>query len=111
MVAHGQGAQLVALPSAQKVRLNLVGTQLAPVPRVEARYKRLLSLSVTVGGSCCLILIMAGLDAIGASTGWFRACLAGFVLLFIIQLGGSFLRRRLLEDDFYRQLRRMGVWI
>ncbi|MGS0891684.1 hypothetical protein ACVBGC_03850 [Burkholderia stagnalis] len=109
MVAHGQGAQLIASPSARDVRLNLIGAQLAPVPVVEARYKRLLSLSVTVGGSCCLVLIMAGLDVIGASVGWFRACFAGFALLFLIQLGGSFLKRRLLEDDFYRQLRRMGA--
>ncbi|KWA28739.1 hypothetical protein [Burkholderia territorii] len=109
MVAHGQGAQLVATPGAHKVRLNLVGTQLAPVPRVEAGYMRLLSLSVTVGGSCCLLMIMIALNALSASTGWFWACLAGFALLFLIQIGGSVLRRRLLEDDFYRQLWRMGA--
>lgn len=105
MVAHGQGAQLVASPSAQQVRLNLVGAQCAPVPRVEAGYMRRLSLSVSVGGSCCLILIMVALDALNASRGWFWACMTGFVLLLLIQLGGSFLRRELLEDDFYRQLR------
>ncbi|AZQ54367.1 hypothetical protein [Burkholderia cenocepacia] len=105
MVAHGQGAQLVASPSAQQVRLNLVGAQRAPVPRVEAGYMRRLSLSVSVGGGCCLILIMVALDALNASRGWFWACMSGFVLLLLIQLGGSVLRRRLLEDDFYRQLR------
>ncbi|WP_175967779.1 hypothetical protein [Burkholderia sp. BCC0322] len=111
MVAHGQGAQLVASPNAQQVRLHLVGAQSAPVPRVEAGYMRRLSLSVSVGGSCCLILIMVALNDLNASRGWFWACLAGFVVLFLIQLGGSFLRRRLLDDDFYRQLRRMGAWI
>lgn len=66
---------------------------------------RRLSLSVSLGGSCCLILIMVALDALNASRGWFWACMTGFVLLLLIQLGGSFLRRELLEDDFYRQLR------
>ncbi|WP_175836537.1 hypothetical protein [Burkholderia anthina] len=107
MVAHGQGAQLIASASAQKVRLNLVGTELAPVPRVDAGYARLLSLSVTVGGSCCLGVIMVALNALNASQGWFWACIGGFVLLFLIQLGGSFLRRNVVEDDFFRQLRRM----
>jgi hypothetical protein len=107
MVAHGQGAQLIASPNAQKVRLNLVGTELVPVPRVDAGYARLLSLSVTVGGSCCLITIMIALNTINASQGWFWACIGGFFLLFLIQVGGSFLRRNLVEDDFFRQLRRM----
>ncbi|MBY4695062.1 hypothetical protein K6W21_13355 [Burkholderia latens] len=111
MVAHGQGAQMVATPTEHKVRLNLVGTQPAPVPRVEAEYMRSLSLSVTVGGSCCLLLIMVALNALGASSGWFWACLAGFVFLFLIQIGGSFLRRRLLEDDFYQKLWRAGARI
>ncbi|WP_175787663.1 hypothetical protein [Burkholderia anthina] len=107
MVAHGQGAQLVASASAQKVRLNLVGTELVPVPRVDAGYARLLSLSVTVAGSCWLGVVMVGLNALNASPGWFWACIGGFVLLFLIQVGGSYLRRNLVEDDFFRQLRRM----
>ncbi|CAM2174187.1 hypothetical protein [Burkholderia orbicola] len=107
MVAHGQGAQLIASVSAQKVRLNLVGTELVPVPRVDAGYARLLSVSVTVGGSCSLVMMMVALNIINASQGWFWACIGGFVLLFLIQLGGSFLRRNLVEDDFFRQLRRM----
>ncbi|MBN3830690.1 hypothetical protein [Burkholderia sp. Ac-20344] len=109
MVAHGQGAQLVASPSARQVRLNLVGVQRAPVPRVEAGYRRLLNLSFSVSGSCCLTMIMVALNTLGASKWWSWACLAGFVLLFLIQVGCSFLRRWLLEDDFFRQLRRIGA--
>ncbi|RQZ19691.1 hypothetical protein DIE15_03565 [Burkholderia sp. Bp9031] len=107
MVTHGQGAQLVASAGAQKVRLNLVGTELVPVPRVDAGYGRVLSLSVTVGGSCCLGVVIVALSALNASQGWFWACLGGSVLLFLMQMGGSYLRRNLVEDDFFRQLRRM----
>lgn len=49
MVAHGQGAQLVASPDARSVRLNLVASQFAPVPRIEAGYMRVLSLSISGG--------------------------------------------------------------
>lgn len=104
MVAHGQGAQLIASPATRNVRLNLVGSQLTPVPHVEAGYMRNLSLSTSGGGACCLLLIMFALNALEASKGWFWACWAGFVLLFLIQVGGSILRRRLLAEDFYRQV-------
>ncbi len=109
MVGHGQGAQLVASPDARSVRLNLVGSQFAPVPRIEAGYMRVLSLSISGGGACSLILILFALNALGASKGWFWVCLAGFLLLLPIQIGGSILNRRLLEDDFYRQLWRLGA--
>jgi hypothetical protein len=106
MVEHGQGAQLVASPGGQGVMLNLVGTQLAPVPHVDAGHVRLLGLSATIGTTCGLVLIMFLLEAAGASSGWFWACIAGLVLLLPLQIGGSILKRRLLEDAFYRQLRR-----
>jgi hypothetical protein len=109
MVEHGQGAQLVASPGGQGVMLNLVGTQHAPVPHVDAGYFRMLSLSATIGVACCLVLIMFLLEAAGASSGGFWGCIAVLVLMLPLQIGGSILKRRLLEDDFNRQLRRSGA--
>lgn len=109
MVEHGQGAQLVASPDGREVVLNLVGMQLVPVPEVDAGYFRMLSLSTTIGVACCLTVIMFLLEAVGASSGWFWGCLAMFVLICPLQIGGSILKRRLLEDDFYRQLRRSAA--
>ncbi len=106
MVEHGQGAQLVASPGRQGVVLNLVGTRTAPVRHVEASYVRVFNLSVTIGVTCGIAMMMFLLDAAGASHGWFWGCVALFVLMFPLQIGGSILKRRLLEDDFHRQLRR-----
>jgi hypothetical protein len=107
MVEHGQGAQLVASPHAQGVTLNVVGAQPAPLPDVEAGYFRMLSLSVTLGVTCCITLIMFMLEVQGA---WFWGCIAGIVLLLPLQVGGSILKRRGVEDDFYRMRWRSGAW-
>lgn len=109
MVAHGQGTQLVAAPAGQRLTLNLVGVNPLPVPEVEPPYMRMLSLSVTAGVSCVLVLMMFLLEAAGASPAWFWTCMSGFFLMFLIQAGGSILRRRLLEDDFRRALWRSGA--
>ncbi len=79
------------------------------MPEVEPPYMRVLSLSVTAGVSCVLVLMMFLLEAAGASPAWFWTCMSGFVLTFLIQAGGSILRRRLLEDDFRRALWRSGA--
>lgn len=109
MVEHGQGAQLVASPGGQGVVLNLVGAQTMPVRDVDAGYVRVFSLSATIGVACCIALIMFLLEAVGASSGWFWGCLVVFVLMFLLQIGGSILKRRLLADDFYREPRRSAA--
>ncbi|TCW77442.1 hypothetical protein C5O80_34285 [Burkholderia sp. SRS-46] len=106
MVEHGQGAQLVVSPEGQGAMLNLVGTQVVPVPHASLGGVRILSLPTSIGLICCMALILFLLDAANASRAWFWGCFAVFVLMFPLQTGGSMLKRRMVEDDFFRQLRR-----
>src|SRR5262249_24377308 len=111
MVEHGQGAQLIASPRGEGVMLNLNGTQLTPIADAEASDLRMFNVSTSIGIICSFGLMVLILVAVGASPGWFWGCVALFVILmFPIQIGGSFLRRREVEDDFYRQLQRTGAW-
>ena len=110
MVQHGQGVQLVATPTPRGVQLNLVGTQLAPIERVQAEYYGMLSLWVTIGiiGIACLVLF--GAETLGSMRPWLgRSVLAMVVLAAPIQIGGSLLGRRLLTDEFYASLQKDRV--
>ncbi|AXF22677.1 hypothetical protein CUJ89_19360 [Burkholderia pyrrocinia] len=106
MVEHGQGVQLIASPDSQRVMLNLLGTQVTPVPHVGSGHARMLRLSTTIGVTCCIVFFVFLLDMASASAGWFWGCLAAFVLLFPLQIGGAMLTCREVEEDFHRKLRR-----
>lgn len=107
IVQHGQGVQLVATPARHGVQLNLIGTQLAPVEPVKAEYCRMLSLSTTIGLVGVACLTMLGAETFGVMRPWISwAVLALVILMFPIQIGGSILNRRLLEDDFLSKLQR-----
>jgi hypothetical protein len=107
MVQHGQGVQLVATPTRHGVQLNLIGTQLAPVEPVKPEYYRMLSLSATIGLVGVACLTMFGAETFGVMRPWIgRGVLAVGILALPIQIGGSILNRRLLEDDFFSELQR-----
>ncbi|MBR8512411.1 hypothetical protein [Burkholderia cenocepacia] len=107
IVQHGQGVQLVATPTRHGVQLNLIGTQLAPIEPVRPEYYRMLSLSATIGVVGVACLTMFGAETLGVMRPWIGwAVLALVILMFPIQIGGSILNRRLLEDDFFSELQR-----
>ena len=104
MVQHGQGTQLLATPHKAGLVLNLVGTSLAPIPRVEQRLMKTVNICLTTFLVCiALLLLLLFIDA-QAPSGCSIAVIVSLPLIVAGQLVLSFVRRSRVKDDFYRRL-------
>ncbi|MEW6342487.1 MAG: hypothetical protein AB1704_17665 [Pseudomonadota bacterium] len=104
MVQHGQGTQLIATPHKARVMLNLLGTNVAPIQRVEERLPSMIGIGFTCMLLCLAGLVLLMLKDVGASAAWFIGVFAGSIVFLAVNAFGSFVRRGQVEHDFYRKL-------
>jgi hypothetical protein len=106
-VLNGQGPQLVAMPDANGLRLNLVGSDYAPIASVEEPEIDFWEASISGGVACLMCLLMLCLLELDAGMGWAIGVFGvTLLLLFFGMPAGAIFKRRMVTNEFYRRAAR-----
>ncbi|SAK53426.1 hypothetical protein AWB76_01854 [Caballeronia temeraria] len=106
-VFNGQGPQLVGMPDADGLRLNLVGNEYAPVENAKEPEIDFWEGSISAGVGCLTCLLMLCAIELDAGPAWSLSVIGVAVfLLFVGMPAGAIFKRRRVTDEFYRRVNR-----